>query len=395
MAKDASQFMGVATDPTPDRLENQALTLRNMVPVSPTNIAPRGGVSLVNHYQQESLGRQIYADGLPNALGNGILIVATQQQSGMAAGRVDGVYAFFPRAIAPIYLTNTGLECAAYDFPVPWSDGADSNNFLAVFPFPATQPEFFTPRPPRFGTGGTGANWTDILGRSWLIENWFSDAAAIGGGNPNVDKVAVGWSATAPEAYPTYSRQNAEWPVVAWHLYHYGVDGATAGYWTWDFDVADMPAVNTDNDHLGSFAKKLNSATIGSGARYLLTGYTRDGKFLMSVYFDAPTDRVIPANTFRLRLMSSGTLAPIPVRDRFILIDSPILGGVWNTLELTMPASNNEIGPIFTDLDNVDQDGVEYFSCFAFLNASIAAGVFDDDGHILLYFTSCRQIMEC
>lgn len=117
MAKDASQFLGLSTDPTGDRLGDQAMDLRNMVPVSPSNIAPRLGTSLVAHYIPESFGRFVFADALPGALANGVLITCTGQTEDDDMPETHGVYDFYPKAIAPSYATVAGFP------PVAPADG--------------------------------------------------------------------------------------------------------------------------------------------------------------------------------------------------------------------------------------------------------------------------------
>ena len=115
MPEDRSIFLGLNTDAPPDRLENQAFRVKNVVPTSPTTIAPRGGTELVKHYQPMALGRPIVVDGLPGDLGGGVLVVCMNvvdagAGDGRLTQRVDGVYVFRPELVAADYESMAGVD---------------------------------------------------------------------------------------------------------------------------------------------------------------------------------------------------------------------------------------------------------------------------------------------
>lgn len=111
MPKDQTNSLGLMTDPTPDRLGDGALYLENFVPFSRTTVGPRQGTSLVAHYIPESEGRFVFADALPGALANGVLIVCTGQTEDEDMPHTDGVFDFYPKAVA--YTMIAGFPTAA------------------------------------------------------------------------------------------------------------------------------------------------------------------------------------------------------------------------------------------------------------------------------------------
>ena len=117
MAEDRQVFRGLNTDLTPDRLGDQAMDLRNVVPASKETIAPRPGVSLVSHYRTNLIGRLIIADGLPGGAAGGVMLVClnvTDDGAGVLTHQVDGVFRFRPPLLAEDYDAVVGGELTEY-----------------------------------------------------------------------------------------------------------------------------------------------------------------------------------------------------------------------------------------------------------------------------------------
>ena len=107
--EDRGQFQSLKTDPSGDRLGDSAMNLENKLPVSQTGIAPRPGVSLYSHYIQTVVGRQVFADGLLDALGAGVGIFCTAKASTDAETAATAFYAHYPRAVSSAYGSITGI----------------------------------------------------------------------------------------------------------------------------------------------------------------------------------------------------------------------------------------------------------------------------------------------
>lgn len=120
MPEDRSQQAGLKTDPAAERLGNNAIDLANVKPASSSEMQPREGVSLISHYIPGAAGRYLFADGLPDNLGNGVLIVA-ERATGAADATTQGQWALFPRAVSSEYADITGFCPGTVSFTPPWT----------------------------------------------------------------------------------------------------------------------------------------------------------------------------------------------------------------------------------------------------------------------------------
>lgn len=105
--QDTVVYNSIKTDPTGDRLGTSGMMAENKKPVSQTGIAPRDGVSLYSHYEMDAPGRQVFADGLLDALGNGIGIFCVSKE-GSADTVARAFYAHYPGAVSSAYGSITG-----------------------------------------------------------------------------------------------------------------------------------------------------------------------------------------------------------------------------------------------------------------------------------------------
>jgi hypothetical protein len=105
------QFGGLNTDTAPDRLGTAALDVRNCVPASAQTIGPRLGTELVAHYRPLGLGRNLVADALPGATGEGILLIeANRTGTGEDEVTVRRIEVFRPEYVPPEYAPPLGLD---------------------------------------------------------------------------------------------------------------------------------------------------------------------------------------------------------------------------------------------------------------------------------------------
>lgn len=110
------EFGGLNTDDPPERLGRQAMRIENMVPAGKTGIRPRPGVEEMERYEPQKLGRLVCADGLPENLGNGVLIVCLNvteldgNDTRAVNQQVDGLFAFYPSLLAYQYNFLSGAN---------------------------------------------------------------------------------------------------------------------------------------------------------------------------------------------------------------------------------------------------------------------------------------------
>ena len=113
---DISALRGLKTDLPPDRLGEHALHVLNMIPRSNSSVMPRYGTSLVAKYQPLNVGLNTIIDGLPEDLGEGVLIIQVQTTSpaGVLAHKVVGLDVFRPGHIPEKFSSVTGWAAEKY-----------------------------------------------------------------------------------------------------------------------------------------------------------------------------------------------------------------------------------------------------------------------------------------
>ncbi|MEN6536709.1 MAG: hypothetical protein ABFD89_23840 [Bryobacteraceae bacterium] len=96
MARERSTTLGLNTDAPPDRLEDQALRMRNVTPTSASSVGVRGGSEDKGHYRPLSLGRCLMVDKLPGAAeGEYMVVIVNVSKTGTAVRRqIDGLFRF-------------------------------------------------------------------------------------------------------------------------------------------------------------------------------------------------------------------------------------------------------------------------------------------------------------
>lgn len=305
----------------------------------------------------------------------------------------------------PTLLSSTGTE-GQYDFAFPWTDntGRPTNPPFDHLGIPNVD---FAPFSPRIAgadmTAPSTVTSTDALtGVEIISEGWGSDAGSIGTGAPNVGKVIGGWVLNAPIPLPEQKGSNGR-HTSTWHTtYRFG--RAADGFFHMKFTESDMPSVSPTPvfDPQGSrnwFARFDGGPNISSEA-ILTSSFIQDDAVAVyfQVFFDAPTDRVIPANTFRI--VSSRPAVSQVIADVTMFITQPIRGGQWNLIRLEVPAPDivlrslgSETDSIYgNDLDGTSHDGLTVSDPRIFLHKAIASGVFDASNEINLYFSGGRQV---
>jgi hypothetical protein len=123
MPQERSTFLGIGTDAPPDRLGDQAMRVKNVIPASPSSIKPRLGVSKSAEYDAHVLGRMVVVDALPDSGGTGVLVTCLNiTDAGAGDGsvdtQVDGLGAFYPPLLAARYQTISGLNLSQVLFGV-------------------------------------------------------------------------------------------------------------------------------------------------------------------------------------------------------------------------------------------------------------------------------------
>lgn len=129
--QDTVVYNSLKSDPTGDRLGASAMMTENKKPVSQTGIAPRDGVSLYSHYEMDAPGRQVFADGLLDALGNGVGIFCVSKE-GSADTVARAFYAHYPGAVSSAYGSITGNCSGSAVFTSPtWTEVSSNPAFAS------------------------------------------------------------------------------------------------------------------------------------------------------------------------------------------------------------------------------------------------------------------------
>lgn len=103
---DHTIFFALNTDSVPERLENQAQRVLNMVPVSDTNVRPRNGTDLIQTYRPVINGRCDISDGLPDDINQATLVISTASDyasSNQLLTTIEGLARFRPARTADLY----------------------------------------------------------------------------------------------------------------------------------------------------------------------------------------------------------------------------------------------------------------------------------------------------
>lgn len=123
MPQDRSSLLGLSTDAPPERLGDNAMRVKNMIPASPSSARVRFGVSEAERYDAHVLGRMIVVDALPESSGTGVLVTCLNitdagDGGGTVDTQVDGLGAFYPPLLAARYQTISGLNLSQVLFGV-------------------------------------------------------------------------------------------------------------------------------------------------------------------------------------------------------------------------------------------------------------------------------------
>lgn len=112
MSSEKNIFQGLATDPIPDRLGNQAFYNKNVVPRSPTTIAPKFGTEKIQNYRPLNSGRNLLPDALYQDTGNAIALiwVTSTDSGGTVTDTITRIDRFAPDRIASDYASVTGIN---------------------------------------------------------------------------------------------------------------------------------------------------------------------------------------------------------------------------------------------------------------------------------------------
>lgn len=282
-----------------------------------------------------------------------------------------------------------------YDFPWPWTDGADAVNDWDTIAVPMVE---FTPFSPRIGPADMTAvlapvDSTDgITGGFIRNPGWNSriSTGLLAVGSPNEFRVTGGWVQDAPAPLNEQRGDNSVSPSTSWHN-QYPLQRPENGYYHFLFSSTNMPVVPTPPlvaaDSFAGFESFYDSS---SNLLAMLLDSEEGIRWFFYVYFDAPEDRVIPPGTFTFQMILNTSVDPDSANNRYVVIDQPIRGGRWNLIELDVPAFNNAGG--YIDINSSAKDVVQYEALQFILTKAVDASVFDDNNELNLYFTGGRQV---
>lgn len=118
--RERATTLGLNTDLPPDRLEERAFDLRNMVPASPISARPRAGCPALGTYSSATLGRQLVIDNLPARADRTLILAINNRDDGEGgvATTIEGLAEFEPKTMGGSTAAALGSDPGQYG----WGD---------------------------------------------------------------------------------------------------------------------------------------------------------------------------------------------------------------------------------------------------------------------------------
>lgn len=251
-----------------------------------------------------------------------------------------------------------------------------------------------------FGHATGAVPWVDPYGRDIFIYPWSNnkslfraDLATTPPGDNQVYS-ECSYQATLPMPLPVETGSNSIWPDATADL-----DPPFESFTFGDADRGCHKFVLKEGIQPGPVCRFENPGqaagyrTIDSSAR----------KVIFRCYFDAPTSKVIPPGVLGFFYTHIGGFDTS--YDFSMMINQPIYGGVWNLIELDLPALGAEpwIDAYYDDAFEAERTAIAHSDVYLIvINAYgytpgvpvFESGLYDADGNITLYMAAGRQVIS-